>query len=652
MIIEKIIIENFKVYYGTHEIDCTVMDNLKKPLILIGGPNGAGKTSILEAVKLCLFGALNKQLLQHYGKTYGKLLSKLHNTTALNQNMDFSIAIEYSEKKLRGVDIFRIERKWKLNNEKYYDEELNLYANDEIRSDIHPSDFQLEINEIFPIGVCELLLFDSEMYNRIPNYLENGFIHSLNKFMGIDVYNQLHQDLSMVKRSHIAKHDSKIELKLEENQNSIEETEKKVVSEKGKLDSLIYDNETSQKMIGEIEANLKKQSGQIALFQKEIEQERSDTKAKLASSKNDYKRFLSERMPLLIVSNLCDDFLGQIEMEITKKNNLAVHKEMLNFRKIIIPFIKSEVSINSYSKIEKKWDELETYKKSKRRIIHDLSITDSANFKSKINSYLKNAKLDFDKIKSDIIKFYSHERAIMVRQKAYNPKGPGAELFDKLNNTIRKIESNKNKINNHKTIIDDLSKKLDYLKLNEISILNKSNLKNIDAKKSELIEKTSKMLIEFSSSITKVRFNKLKKVFLKTHSLLATKKDKVNDLIIDHEKRKMYFIGQNGNKLDINDFSAGESELVSFSLLWAVNETADINYPIITDSPFNRLDKTHRKNFINNILKKSKSQLIFLSTDEEISNIDEYELEPYIENTFLIKHNKKTSNSKIIEAYF
>jgi DNA sulfur modification protein DndD len=114
----------------------------------------------------------------------------------------------------------------------------------------------------------------------------------------------------------------------------------------------------------------------------------------------------------------------------------------------------------------------------------------------------------------------------------------------------------------------------------------------------------------------------------------------------------MYFIGQNGNKLDINDFSAGESELVSFSLLWAVNETADINYPIITDSPFNRLDKTHRKNFINNILKKSKSQLIFLSTDEEISNIDEYELEPYIENTFLIKHNKKTSNSKIIEAYF
>lgn len=652
MIIEKIILENFKVYYGRNEIDCTVMDNFNKPLILIGGPNGTGKTSILEALKLCLFGSLNKQLLHHHGKTYNKLLNKLHNKTALKEKRNFSITIEYSENKIRGVDIFRIERKWRINDEKSYDEELSLYANDEIRSDINPSDFQLEVNETFPIGVCELLFFDSEMYNRIPNFLENGFIRSLNKFMGIDVYNQLQDDLSMVKRSHISKHDPEIEMRLKENQKTIEGAQNQINLEKKKLHNLTFANEEYQKLVNEIKNNLKKQSGQIAMFQEEIEKERNETKAKLENFRNEYKTFLSDRMPFHIASELCKDLLNQLEKETTKKNELSVRKEITNFKKKLMPFIKNEVEKSSYEKIEEKWNELRELKKSRVRIIHDLSVTESANYKSTLNRHTLNAKFDYDQIKSNITKYYNYDRSIMVKQKAYNPKGPGAELFENLNKTITKIESNKNKIDNLKNSINDLSKKLKHLKINEISIMNKSKLQNTDAKKSELIEKTSKMLIEFSSSITKVRFNKLKKVFIKTHGLLATKKDKVKDLDIDHENKKMYFIGKDGKRLDINDFSAGESEIASFSLLWAVNQTAEVKYPIITDSPFNRLDKAHRRNFIDNILKKSESQLIFLSTDQEISDIDEFGLDPYIETTLLIKHNKKTSSSKIIEAYF
>ena len=48
----------------------------------------------------------------------------------------------------------------------------------------------------------------------------------------------------------------------------------------------------------------------------------------------------------------------------------------------------------------------------------------------------------------------------------------------------------------------------------------------------------------------------------------------------------------------VKDFSAGESEIVAFSLLWAVNISSNKYYPIVTDSPFNRLDSDHRLNFI------------------------------------------------------
>ena len=102
----------------------------------------------------------------------------------------------------------------------------------------------------------------------------------------------------------------------------------------------------------------------------------------------------------------------------------------------------------------------------------------------------------------------------------------------------------------------------------------------------------------------------------------------------------------------MKDFSAGESEIATFSLLWAVNETAETRYPIVTDSPFNRLDTSHRNNFIEKILKRTKSQIIFLSTNEEISNIDNFGLRDFVQSTYMIEHSSKERSSKFKSDYF
>lgn len=54
MKINKISLFNFKSYAGLHEIDLSV--NNEKNVVLLIGSNGSGKTTILEAVKLCLYG--------------------------------------------------------------------------------------------------------------------------------------------------------------------------------------------------------------------------------------------------------------------------------------------------------------------------------------------------------------------------------------------------------------------------------------------------------------------------------------------------------------------------------------------------------------------------------------------------------------------
>ncbi len=152
MLFHKVILNNYKVYNGEHTVDCSLEDN-SKPIILIGGATGAGKTSFLEAIKLCLYGRFNKQLLKGY-QSYNKYLTDIHNKKARQGKKSFSVSIEYKTNELRDIDIYKIERKWSLQKDKYK-EELLLSINGEPREAIDKSEFQNEIDKYFPLGIGE-----------------------------------------------------------------------------------------------------------------------------------------------------------------------------------------------------------------------------------------------------------------------------------------------------------------------------------------------------------------------------------------------------------------------------------------------------------------------------------------------------------------
>ena len=79
----KVTFNNYKVYLGEHHIDCS-MKNKAQPIILIGGETGAGKTSLLEGIKLCLYGRNNPLMLKGYN--YNQFLSEVHNKVAKKIN--------------------------------------------------------------------------------------------------------------------------------------------------------------------------------------------------------------------------------------------------------------------------------------------------------------------------------------------------------------------------------------------------------------------------------------------------------------------------------------------------------------------------------------------------------------------------------------
>src|SRR6185437_2872745 len=91
MFIEKIIINNFRVYKGFN--DLTLASDVEQNVSIISGNNGFGKTSLLTSLVWCLYGKLMADVDERYRKEiyesggYKKYCDKIMNRVALAEDI-------------------------------------------------------------------------------------------------------------------------------------------------------------------------------------------------------------------------------------------------------------------------------------------------------------------------------------------------------------------------------------------------------------------------------------------------------------------------------------------------------------------------------------------------------------------------------------
>lgn len=105
-------------------------------------------------------------------------------------------------------------------------------------------------------------------------------------------------------------------------------------------------------------------------------------------------------------------------------------------------------------------------------------------------------------------------------------------------------------------------------------------------------------------------------------------------------------------KVDINEFSKGEQQIYIMSLYWALVKISNHKVPFIIDTPYARIDSVHRANITKRFFPSLSSQVLVLSTDEEV-NQDYYKiLKPYIAKEFLIVYSDTEQRTLLDEKYF
>ncbi len=328
-----------------------------------------------------------------------------------------------------------------------------------------------------------------------------------------------------------------------------------------------------------------------------------------------------------------------------------------------------------------------------------------------IDSILSKEKL----YKSKVINSFNRISKITSELKILREKLNSTISGDMLNNHLEFIHSINKEITEIQNTIaitkSDIEKKYEDLKNKEYhltrarneytTLLQNSNVLDISI---DVIAYLDELLI----NLTRDKINLIQDEFIKIFSTIIRKENYVNSIVIDESFNSTLYINKNYNttdilniiknlgfdgiskkygykfledlynyynvttnkelerkiindvfglinlstKVNINDFSNGEKQIYILCLIWAIIKSSGVEIPFIIDTPYARIDETHRTALTTTYLPNISKQVILLSTNKEIDTELYKVIRPYVCNEYLLLYNTTLRKTEIKNGYF
>lgn len=193
-------------------------------------------------------------------------------------------------------------------------------------------------------------------------------------------------------------------------------------------------------------------------------------------------------------------------------------------------------------------------------------------------------------------------------------------------------------INSKRKIVDELRKKV--------------TIQERFVGKDELARRLIKELEIFIVKIKQEKKAALEKKILLGLKTLMHKKDFINQVLVEVEEDviDILLIDFRGEEIDKDTLSKGEQQLYATSILRALVEESNIEFPIFIDSPLQKFDARHAKNIISDFYPAiSKQVVLFPLLEKEMTKEEYVLLEDKVKSAFIIEYrdNGTSSFSKI-----
>ena len=652
MIIKKLVLRNFRVFQGTHEIELSPINN--KPIILLGGLNGSGKTSILTAIRLALYGRMAFDCLlnnQDYIDELAKLIYKNSETKEVEKSASIELTFAYNQG--GKTSDFTIIRSWFLGQK----DKLLLAQNSNPLKELNYEQCQGFLNELIPNGVADLFFFDGEKIAALAEDDSGKILQTaVRRLFGLDLIEKLRNDLSIYLKRQTT---HTLDIKYQELLNQLEKEKNICLKE---AEQFRFAANAIYVQISNINDNLQKKERLFSVEGGAFALTKSQEKEKVymfVKEKGVLERLIRQEFdnffPLSLAPKTLNGLFEQLQQEVELKQTKSFVTELNQF----LNKLKEGMAFRSIttSKIVNEMikDQLEDYlaNKPSGEILLDISERELGYYQKMIQIDAKKTKVYFQKLRDKLTIVENElEQASLNIQRA-----PEDEQWLELFSQIRQLDHERIiKINDYNDLLENARKMLALAldKTKQIQKLHDQIRSQFNTSNSIAHARNSiALLAEYTISLTESRIKALESNFLSAYKRLNRKEHEKLTVKVNSNTFDVELIDSKGQFIDRQSLSAGEKQIYAIAILEALGKTSGRQLPVIIDTPLGRLDSKHRDKLIKYYFPVASEQVIILSTDTEIDKnyYDNY-LKNNISHCYEINFNNKTNSSEISSGYF
>src|SRR5205085_11500080 len=166
----------------------------------IGAMNGAGKTSLLDAVKLCLYGERGSGLLSAKEASSDFVRKRFNYNARDRRETEMWIELAFDDVELPGATHqIQVRRTWYFHSVRgtYDREDFTIHKDGKPLQLIDRDHWQDFINDYIPPGVAGFCFFDGEKIQQLADDANDREVlrDSIRNLLGLTVYSKLSGDL-------------------------------------------------------------------------------------------------------------------------------------------------------------------------------------------------------------------------------------------------------------------------------------------------------------------------------------------------------------------------------------------------------------------------------------------------------------------------
>lgn len=660
MIFLELVLQNFGPYSGKQVINLNpkIDEENSRPIILLGGMNGGGKTTLMDAIRLALYGA-RAQCSTRGNLSYSDFLNQCVNSK-IDPVADTRIELLFEHIENDKPIKYRVVRSW-TKNPKDGKDTLGILGDSDTWPDALVNIWDEYIENLLPLGISNLFLFDGEQVKELAEQETPPpvVVDAIRGLLGLELADRLAVDLDILVNRKLKEVGNikdlanleEIETRLTQQQEDYQTTEEELETLKNQVEELEKkQQEAFDKFISE--------GGKIAAERNQLELQQDTKTAEIEKIRQSMCELAADVLPLALIPNLLTQVQTQGEKEF-RHQQVQISKDLLIERdqRLLTWLNQVEISPIQVEKIQSflVQDVDSLYAKTLQTEAPWLLADDET--LSQLDNliyHLRNSKLSA-KEKLAILKNKQEEINTLERQ-VQTAAAP--EDYTKLRHAL---EAAQNKVieakANHETIRRRLAD-LETLIAKTKRELNDYTVENIKHKNSEHIitsaAKVQNTLKIFREKLTLRKLNKLEEEVKNCFLYLLHKSDLVHRITIDTKTFSLLLYDLNSKPVPKHRLSAGEKQLLAIAFLWGLAKVSGHRLPVAIDTPLGRLDSSHRGNLIERYFPSASHQVILLSTDTEIGKkeVETLRENEAIAREYLLKYDSAKRQTTIQPGYF